>query len=222
MKRRHAAGEVMPPVVASRLPAHSSLFRGDSCDVLAAKLQHSCWRRQPVGFTRTAAGRKSIATSIATAFTSSALNDTHNCRLRAFVRNGVLTRIEQNYDAGRYADQLGNTASVHWNPRGCPKGYTLTRRIYGPYRLKQPLLRAGWKRWADDGFPELTAANRDEYKFTTRGTDTFEPVTWTRRSPIWPRERSTSPRPTAAQTARSAQAEGYQPEMIEEMGGAGT
>ncbi len=59
-------------------------------------------------------------------------NDTHNCRLRAFTRNGVLTRIEQNYDAGRYADQLGNTSSVHWNPRGCPKGYTLTRRIYGP------------------------------------------------------------------------------------------
>ena len=48
-------------------------------------------------------------------------NDTHNCRLRASVRNGVITRIEQNYDAGRYADQLCNTASVHWNPRGCLK-----------------------------------------------------------------------------------------------------
>jgi hypothetical protein len=27
-------------------------------------------------------------------------NDTHACRMRAFVRNGVVMRIEQNYDAG--------------------------------------------------------------------------------------------------------------------------
>src|SRR3990172_2116021 len=87
----------------------------------------------------------------------------HTARRRASVRNGVITRIEQNYDAGRYADQLGNTASVHWNPRGCLKGYTLCRRIYGQYRLKQPLVRVGWKAWADDGFPELTPEGRTKY-----------------------------------------------------------
>jgi len=35
-------------------------------------------------------------------------NDTHHCRLRAFVRNGVIMRIEQNYDVHRYADLYGN------------------------------------------------------------------------------------------------------------------
>ena len=31
-------------------------------------------------------------------------NDTHNCRLEASVRNGVITRIEQPYDIGTYQD----------------------------------------------------------------------------------------------------------------------
>jgi nitrate reductase alpha subunit len=107
-------------------------------------------------------------------------NDTHMCRLRAFVRNGVLSRVEQNYDSGRYSDQLGNTASVHWNPRGCLKGMTVGRRIYGPYRLKGPVVREGWKRWADDGFPSLSdnPALRSKYLFDNRGQDHFTSLTW--------------------------------------------
>jgi nitrate reductase alpha subunit len=105
-------------------------------------------------------------------------NDTHHCRLRAFVRNGVIVRIEQNYDVQRYADLYGNKATPHWNPRGCLKGYTFHRRVYGPHRLKYPMVRAGWKQWADDGFPELTAALRTKYRFDSRGTDTFERVAW--------------------------------------------
>ena len=34
-------------------------------------------------------------------------NDTHNCRLKAFVRNGVVTRIEQNYDSHLVEDLHG-------------------------------------------------------------------------------------------------------------------
>src|SRR5680860_823102 len=83
-------------------------------------------------------------------------NDTHMCRLRAFVRNGVVVRVEQNYDGGAYRDPQGNTSSVHWNPRGCLKGYTLHRRVYGPNPGRYPMIRAGWKRWADDGFPSLS------------------------------------------------------------------
>ncbi len=59
-------------------------------------------------------------------------NDTHNCRLRGFVRNGILTRIEQNYDSGRIGDLDGNTSTVQWNPRGCVKGLTFQRRVHGP------------------------------------------------------------------------------------------
>ncbi len=150
-------------------------------------------------------------------------NDTHACRLRAFTRNGVIQRIEQNYDVGRYADQLGNTASVKWHPRGCKKGQTFHRRVYGPYRLRFPMVRAGWKQWADDGFPELTPANRDTYKFTSRGTDTFTRVTWEEIYDYIARGLITVAESYSGEegAARLA-AEGYQPEMIEEMGGAGT
>ena len=63
-------------------------------------------------------------------------NDTHNCRLRAFVRNGIITRMEQCYDSGDVDDLYGNKLTPLWNPRGCLKGMTYVRRIYGPYRVK--------------------------------------------------------------------------------------
>ncbi|MFQ6029299.1 MAG: molybdopterin oxidoreductase, partial [Dehalococcoidia bacterium] len=102
-------------------------------------------------------------------------NDTHECRLRAFVKNGVVLRSEQNYDSGNISDLYGNQATASWNPRGCSKGYTMHRRVYGPYRLKYPMIRQGWKQWADEGFPSLSdnPALRDTYRFNSRGTDTF-------------------------------------------------
>src|SRR4030067_310268 len=66
-------------------------------------------------------------------------NDTHICRLRSFVRNGIVVRIEQNYDATDVSDIYGNKIPPSWNPRGCLKGYTYVRRMYGPYRAKCPL-----------------------------------------------------------------------------------
>ncbi len=107
-------------------------------------------------------------------------NDTHMCRLRAFVRNGVIIRSEQNYDHDRYGDLYGNTATKAWNPRGCLKGYTFHRRVYGPYRLKGPVIRKGWKQWADDGFPSLSDEPelRSKYMFDDRGSDEFVRVSW--------------------------------------------
>ena len=107
-------------------------------------------------------------------------NDTHMCRLRAFARNGVVTRLEQNYDGANYGDPQGNTSTAHWNPRGCLKGYTLHRRVYGPYRLRAPMLRRGWKEWADDGFPSLSdnPELRTKYRFDDRGNDSFVRLTW--------------------------------------------
>ena len=37
-------------------------------------------------------------------------------------------------------------------------------------------MRQGWKEWADDGFPYLDAANRDKYKFDSRGDDVMTPA----------------------------------------------
>ena len=48
-------------------------------------------------------------------------NDTHACRLRAFVRNGVILRSETNYDVANYGDLYGNKATAHWHPRA-PEG----------------------------------------------------------------------------------------------------
>ncbi|CAN5492605.1 hypothetical protein BH09PLA1_BH09PLA1_02690 [soil metagenome] len=107
-------------------------------------------------------------------------NDTHMCRMRAFVRNGVMVRSEQNYDHDRVGDLYGNRATKAWNPRGCPKGYTFQRRVYGPYRLKGPVIRKGWKHWADAGFPSLSDHPdlRATYLFDDRGNDTFVRVSW--------------------------------------------
>ena len=88
-------------------------------------------------------------------------NCTHECRLRGFKRNGVMIRTEQNYDSHKIKDLYGNQCTHAWNPRGCSNGFTFHRRIYGSYRLKYPMVRKGWKQWADDGFPYLTSRNRD-------------------------------------------------------------
>jgi nitrate reductase / nitrite oxidoreductase, alpha subunit len=105
-------------------------------------------------------------------------NCTHECRMRGFVRNGVFLRSEQNYDSHRVADLLGHTATAHWNPRGCPNGFTFQRRVYGPYRLRYPLIRKGWKAWADDGFPELTPEAKTKYRFDARGQDELIRIAW--------------------------------------------
>jgi nitrate reductase alpha subunit len=107
-------------------------------------------------------------------------NDTHMCRLRAFVRNGVMIRSEQNYDHDRYGDLYGNKATKAWNPRGCPKGFTMQRRIYGPYRLKGPVLRKGWKDWVDAGCPSLSdhPELRTKYMFDDRGNDRYVRMSW--------------------------------------------
>ena len=104
-------------------------------------------------------------------------NDTHNCRLRAFVRNGIIVRFEQSYDVQDYRDLYGNTPPATWNPRGCPKGYTLGRRLYGPYRIKTPMIRNGWKSWADAGFP--TDANGvPDPAYLRRGEDGWTRLSW--------------------------------------------
>ncbi|MFQ5666111.1 MAG: molybdopterin-dependent oxidoreductase [Candidatus Binatia bacterium] len=107
-------------------------------------------------------------------------NDTHMCRLRAFVRNGIVIRNEQEYTYDQYGDLYGNKASVNWNPRGCPKGYTFQRRVYGPYRLKGPVVRKGWKEWADAGFPPLSDRPelRSRYRFDDRGNDQYVRLSW--------------------------------------------
>ena len=150
-------------------------------------------------------------------------NDTHACRLRAFVRNGVVLRAETNYDVERYSDLYGNTASAHWHPRGCKKGQTFHRRMYGPHRLKGPLMRKGWQEWADDGFPELDEAIKTKYKFDSRGLDELLPVSWETAYDYIARGMiAIAKRYSGDAGAELLRQQGYPEEMIEVLGGAGT
>ena len=150
-------------------------------------------------------------------------NDTHACRLRAFVKNGVVTRIEQNYDVEKYADLYGNKATAAWHPRGCLKGFTFHRRVYGPYRLRYPLVRKGWKRWADAGFPELTEENKTEYMFDARGLDEHLRISWDDANTYIAQAMvHIAGKYSGDAGAQRLADEGYPPEMIDEMHGAGT
>ncbi|MEX2650828.1 MAG: molybdopterin-dependent oxidoreductase [Acidimicrobiia bacterium] len=146
-------------------------------------------------------------------------NDTHMCRLRAFTRNGVVIRLEQNYDGGNYGDPQGNQSTVHWNPRGCLKGYTLHRRVYGPYRLRFPMVRRGWKEWADDGFPSLSDEPdlRATYQFDDRGNDTFVRLNWDEVDGYLARGLEAIARTYSGDEGRRRllEADGYEPEMLE-------
>ncbi|MCL4298738.1 MAG: molybdopterin-dependent oxidoreductase [Anaerolineae bacterium] len=150
-------------------------------------------------------------------------NDTHACRLRAFTRNGIILRSETNYDVGNYGDLYGNKATAHWHPRGCKKGQTFHRRVYGPHRLKGPLMRKGWQAWADDGFPELTPENKSKYKFDARGADELLPVSWETAYDYIARGMiAIATRYSGDKGADLLRKQGYPEEMIEAMGGAGT
>ena len=89
-------------------------------------------------------------------------NDTHACRIRSYVRNGVVVRSGATYDYQNYADLYGNHASINWNPRQCAKGYTFHRVLYGPYRLRHPIVRRGWKALGRRGLPRADAGEQGE------------------------------------------------------------
>lgn len=150
-------------------------------------------------------------------------NDTHACRVRAYVRNGIVTRLGATYDYQDYADLYGNKATANWNPRQCAKGYTFHRVIYGPYRLRYPIVRKGWKAWADAGFPPLTPELRTQYKFDSRGTDTFVRASWEEAFRYVAKGLHAVARHYSGDEGKQRLlSQGYQPEMVDETKGAGT
>jgi nitrate reductase alpha subunit len=150
-------------------------------------------------------------------------NDTHACRVLAYTRNGVITRMGTQYNYQNYADLYGNKATANWNPRQCAKGYTFHRIVYGPYRLKHPIIRKGWKEWADDGFPELTTENKAKYKFDSRGTDVHLKIDWaTALRYIAKGYVAIGKRYSGEEGAALLRRQGYPEEMIAETHGAGT
>src|SRR5437016_710687 len=131
-------------------------------------------------------------------------------------------RVEQNYDHQTYEDLYGNRGTFAWNPRMCLKGYTFHRRVYGPYRLKGPMLRKGWKAWVDDGCPELSPEVKAKYRFASRGEDDMLRVSWdTIGTYLAKAQIKIAERYSGESGARRLREQGYPPEMIETMKGAG-
>ncbi|MEE9569489.1 MAG: molybdopterin-dependent oxidoreductase, partial [Candidatus Binatia bacterium] len=150
-------------------------------------------------------------------------NDTHACRVRAYVRNGIVTRAGSTYDYQNYADLYGNKATANWNPRQCAKGYTFHRVLYGPYRLRHPIVRKGWKAWVDAGSPQLTPELKTKYLFDARGQDEFIQITWEDAfRNIAKTLKAIAERYSGETGKQRLLDQGYQPEMVEATGGAGT
>ncbi|HEU5287006.1 MAG TPA: molybdopterin-dependent oxidoreductase [Candidatus Limnocylindria bacterium] len=74
-------------------------------------------------------------------------NCTGSCGQLAFVRDGVLVKIQQ---AADYPDKA-------YAPRGCMKGLSYLNQVYGPDRITRPLIRTGAR-----GSGEFREASWDE------------------------------------------------------------
>src|SRR3989338_852053 len=104
-------------------------------------------------------------------------NDTHNCLLRAYVKNDIVTRIGPSYGYGKAKDIYGNQASHRWDPRLCQKGLAMLRRVYGPRRVKYPSVRKGFKDWHDAGFVR-DDSGRIPQEYLQRGKEPFLKVSF--------------------------------------------
>ncbi|MBI4600378.1 MAG: molybdopterin-dependent oxidoreductase, partial [Planctomycetes bacterium] len=150
-------------------------------------------------------------------------NDTHNCLLRAYVRNGVVVRLGPTFGYGKAEDLYGNRCSARWDPRCCQKGLALTRRIYGDRRVRQPMVRKGFKAWVDAGFPRDPATGRPPAEHFRRGWDGWERVTWEQAVDYLARTLvNVAETYSGEKGAARLAAQGYEPETITAMRGAGT
>ena len=149
-------------------------------------------------------------------------NDTHNCLLRAHMKNGVVVRISATYGYGKAKDLLGNQASHRWDPRICQKGLVLQRRQYGDRRLKGPTIRRGFKAWVDAGFPRK-ADGTPEMDTTLRGKDSWLRITQQEAFDIAAKTtRNIAETYTGDQGKQRLLAQGYDPDMVAAVKGAGT
>ncbi len=149
-------------------------------------------------------------------------NDTHNCLLEAYVRNGVIVRIEPTYGYGKATDVYGNRVTHRWEPRCCQKGLTMMRRFYGDRRVKAPMVRRGLLRWVEQGFPR-EADGRPPREFFQRGTDEWVRVSWDQALDVAARALVDIVRTYSGEAGQARlRQQGYDPAMVAATQGAGT
>ncbi|MEW6749693.1 MAG: molybdopterin-dependent oxidoreductase [Candidatus Latescibacterota bacterium] len=149
-------------------------------------------------------------------------NDTHNCILNAYVRQGVVTRIGPTMRYGEATDLYGNQVTHRWDPRVCQKGLALTRRFYGDRRLRHCMVRVGFKKWVADGFPR-EADGRPPAPYLDRGRDEWARVTHEEAAEL---AAAALVNIATTYSGEAGQAllrqQGYEPETVEATRGAGT
>ncbi len=150
-------------------------------------------------------------------------NDTHNCLLRAHVKNGVVVRIAPTYGYGEATDLAGNAASHRWDPRCCQKGLALARRFYGDRRVQGAMVRKGFKEWVEAGFPRDPETGDPLMDRSQRGEDVFLKVDWDEAFAIAARTQENIATTYSGEEGAALLAkQGYDPDMIEAVHGAGT
>lgn len=149
-------------------------------------------------------------------------NDTHNCLLKAYVKNNVVIYLGPTYGYGKATDIYGNQASSRWDPRCCNKGLVMIRRIYGPRRVKYPSVRQGFKDWADAGYPRGADGKMPE-QYLRRGKEPFVRVKWEEAFDLVAKTfENVAQTYTGSEGEARLKAQGYDPDMIAAMKGAGT
>ena len=149
-------------------------------------------------------------------------NDTHNCLLTAYVKNGVAVRIGPSFGYGKATDIYGNKASHRWDPRCCEKGLALVRRFYGDRRCKEPMVRQGFLDWIKSGFERDPKTGAVPKKYLNRGHDRYVQIAWDEAFDL-----SAKAIHNIATTYNGNQgrdylnAQGYDPVMIDAVQGAG-
>jgi len=150
-------------------------------------------------------------------------NDTHNCYLKAYLKEGVIVRLAPTYGYGEARDLYGNGASHRWDPRCCQKGLALTRRIYGQRRVKHPMVRKGFKEWADRGFPRDPRTGRPVMDTSRRGEDEWLQIGWDEALELAARVYLDIARTYSGERGKEyLRRQGYHPAMVERTEGAGT
>lgn len=150
-------------------------------------------------------------------------NDTHNCLLKAYVKNDVVVRIGPTFGYGEATDLDGNRASHRWDPRICQKGLALVRRFYGDRRVKAPMVRRGFRDWVEAGFPRDPRTGAPPARYFDRGRDRWQRVSWAEAYQIAARAMADIARTySGGPGARRLRAQGYDEAMIGALDGAGT
>ena len=150
-------------------------------------------------------------------------NDTHNCLLNAHVKNNIVVRIEPTYGYSKAQDLYGNKASARWDPRCCQKGLVLARRFYGDRRVNGAFLRKGFKEWVDKGFPRDPATGAAPPELMRRGWDSWVKVSHDEAAAYHAKSLLNIAQTYSGDDGKKRLlAQGYDPDMVDVVGGAGT